>query len=196
MVLNDATRNLIDRVDSMELCARVGEPIDDVEIVAATSWREAMTCCTSEAHERYWHERHNQLTSHIHDADRTRYNRWNTFVEAIKAEVIPLLDRQFASLYRRLELPEEFQNQVRWDLVGACMAAAYADLQPPLFYTDLAAWYLRGHFPCGCGGRDDCGRLWLSDVITKPTRPEFALNPFIQDMIDPPQLEDGRLIVF
>ena len=41
---------------------------------------------------------------------------------------------------------------MQWDILGACIEMEYADLCPPGFYTNLASWYVKEHFPCGWQG--------------------------------------------
>ncbi len=49
----------------------------------------------------------------------------------------------------KLTLAERFALEVHTHIWAAAMEAEYADVQPPGFFSCLAFWYLKGHFPCG-----------------------------------------------
>jgi hypothetical protein len=81
-----------------------------------------------------------------------RYRKWNEITVDLKGRIEPMVSRKITNLSVAQNLPKAFENCVRWDVLGACMEAEYSDLRPLGFYTDLAAVYLNGHFPCGWEG--------------------------------------------
>ena len=52
-----------------------------------------------------------------------------------------------------------FEANIRRDIIGACHESEYADVYPPSLNTQMASWYLRGHFPCGYEGHWPSGKL-------------------------------------
>jgi hypothetical protein len=46
-------------------------------------------------------------------------------------------------------------------LVHACVEQEYADVVAPAFFSRLAEWYLRGHYPCGWLGDYPDGKIMV-----------------------------------
>ena len=126
------------------------------------SWTEAIAFAVDGRHwESFRLERRNDLTVFLHNHARDRYRRWNEITADLRGRVEPMVCRKIASVSVANHLPKAFEHCVRWDILGACMETEYSDLRPLGFYTELAAVYLKGHFPCGWDGVYPSGHLLI-----------------------------------
>ena len=92
---------------------------------------------------------------------RDRLNRWNDIVDGLKPVVSSVVARKTATAVREDDLPPEFENDVRWDILHLCIEMEYSDIIILGGYAGLAHWYLAGHFPCGWHGTPPKGKLIL-----------------------------------
>ncbi len=99
-------------------------------------------------------EARNQLTEylayHHPDADR----QWNDVTDRarqfLESELTPAFKRSLRSALGAT--PKSLVDTMQWDVLAALMEDAYADLDPPRFFTHLLTIYLAGHIPCGWEG--------------------------------------------
>jgi hypothetical protein len=126
------------------------------------SWKEAIIFATDR---RQWEsfrlERRNELTVFLHQNAMDRYRKWNEITADLKERIVPMVRRKITSVSVEHKLPESFEHCVRWDILGACMETEYSDLRPAGFYTEMAAVYLKGHFPCGWDGLYPSGHFLI-----------------------------------
>ena len=101
----------------------------------------------------------NQYCERLVERSRDRFNQWNDVVGDVKPTVIAFVQRKIEAVVREHNLPKVFKDTVKWDVLGVCMEAEYADVYPPGYYASQAYWYTKGHFPCGWKGKFPEGKL-------------------------------------
>jgi hypothetical protein len=153
-------RAVLDELERAEWFSAVGHPVPG-DLALVGSWEEAIASCSSPEWDDLQLEAANELTGALAGLSRPRFDAWNDLVEGIRPLVIELVARKTRDVVARHALPKVFLDTVQWDVLHACMEAAYADLHPPAFFAGQAAWYARGHFPCGWEGTFPGGRLVL-----------------------------------
>jgi hypothetical protein len=106
-------------------------------------------------------ERGNATTSFLHAQFRSRYaGQWNKIVVIAKSFLQHELEPKFLpELARTLPGSKAAIDSVRWDLISALMESAYADCNPPVFFTDLIPVYEAGHLPVGWDQTTGSGTL-------------------------------------
>ena len=199
--MQQRTQELLDALGQADWFAAVGQPLPDPnrpEVIAISSWEEAVECCRSISWENYTLEQQNLLTMHLHQHARERYQRWNEIVIEMKAALEPIVVRQVRPVAEQLGLPEEVVHCVRWDVLGACMESEYADIRPPGFFTSLMDWYTGGRFPCGWGTVDTDGKVRLAEMEQDNLGgPDYLTRSLNFPLLEPPiNLPEGRLVVF
>jgi hypothetical protein len=157
--MNSKTEELLARLGGMEWFSRAG--LRDFEpATQLNSWKEAILFATDG---RQWEafrlERRNELTVFLHNHAMDRYRKWNEITAELRSRVAPMVHSRVANVTALHNLPDAFESCVRWDILGACMESEYSDLRTPGFYTELAAVYLKGHFPCGWDGLYPAGHF-------------------------------------
>ena len=150
--MNTKSEELLAALDRIDWFSCVG--LHDLEpATVLDSWKEAIAFAT---HLRDWEsfrlERRNELTVFLHRHAMDRFRKWNEITADVKRRMEPVVWRKITSISTAHNLPRAFEDCVRWDTLGAFMEAEYSDLRPLGFYTELAAVYLKGHFPCGWDG--------------------------------------------
>ena len=202
--MNPKTRQLLDDLSQLAWFSAVGQPIEETyadDIIVLTSWKEACKCCGSNEHSNFQLEQQNIVTSFLHDYARERYRRWNEIVIAIKEIVAPMLDQKLDPILESLDLPERVRHTVSWDVVSACMELEYSDIREPGYALGLTGWYLQGRFPCGWGGIDDRGKIFLAEMepLLDPNDPDYlmkAINWPVFSLSKPIHVPEGRLILY
>jgi hypothetical protein len=160
-MMDTKSEELLAALDRMQWFSCAG--LRDLEpATVVNSWKEAILFATDQ---RQWEsfrlERRNELTVYLHNHAMVRYRKWNEITAELRGRIAPMVHNKVASVRAANNLPDAFESCVRWDLLAACMEAEYGDLRPPGFYTDLAAVYLKGHFPCGWDGPYPVGHFRL-----------------------------------
>lgn len=148
----------LEKLEQADWFTVVGVHDTDAAIVLS-SWQEAIEHCGSIDWENLCLEAANQLRERLLERSRERYALWNDLVNEIKPVVVPFVQRKIEPVIRKHDLPQMFENTVRWDILHLCMEAEYADVFPPAFYASQAYWYVKGHFPCGWSGTFPDGKL-------------------------------------
>jgi hypothetical protein len=154
------TRATLAEFDSAAWFRAVGLPVEG-PFVILSSWEDAIASCTSSEWEELLLEASNRYTDLLASKAPARFQSWNQVVVELKALTEPLVSRKVATVLEEHDLLKEFVDSVQWDILGACMEAEFADVQPPGFFASQAFWYVQGHFPCGWKGDFPDGRLIL-----------------------------------
>jgi hypothetical protein len=146
------TISLIDALDRTNFFSCSGMR-DTTEAQILDSWKNAFLSCASEQWTDLLQEMSNQLAENLARTSMERYRNWNHLVLDIDPNVDALLARKAEPILESYNPPAKFTSTMSWVLVHACMEQEYADVVAPAFFSRLAEWYLRGHYPCG----------WLGD---------------------------------
>ncbi len=101
----------------------------------------------------------NALRRAIQSVSLDRYQKWNDHIDDLKPLTMPLVRRKINDLMIQNHFSNEFEGAVQWDILHACLESEYSDIVPLGFYSNLAQWYLKGHFPCGWQGGYPDGKL-------------------------------------
>ena len=152
--------------------------------VAVYSWEQAVELALSDEWEIACLEASNGLSMCLDRDFRNRYQNWNLHIAAIDKILIPIIDpvairtirehQDVSLINKRFKLirdeddppPAEHESflfrQVLLSTVSlACMEAEYSDLLPLAFFSEMSAWYLAGHFPCGLTDEYPNGKLMV-----------------------------------
>jgi hypothetical protein len=150
--MKETTKALLESLRQTDWFACVGTIHDEPSVVVITSWPEAMRLCQSEDWDYVSLEAKNLLTSRLAARWPDRYREWNVLVREVKAVHEPLVAEKCTRTVSAYQLPQAFVHCVQWDLLMACMELEYGDCVAPAYFSGLADWYVRGHFPCGWEG--------------------------------------------
>ncbi len=156
--LHSGTIARINQLEAAPWFSRVGVAAGS-SVAAVSFWPEAIDYCDAQGWDNLRQEMLNQYRVYIHQHHRARLQDWNERIEAVKNFTEPLVERKTSAVIRENGLPDIFRIAVRFDITIFCMEAEYDDICPPSFFTRLGAWYLDGHFPCGCWGPFPEGKL-------------------------------------
>lgn len=157
--MQDQTMLLLARLEKADWFARIGLK-DTEEAVVLSSWQEAALSCSALRWEAVEMEASSLLGGRVQEIALDRYHGdWSNHVHEVKPHVRTLLRKKAEPISREQNLPKAFEGSVEWDILGACLELEYADICPPLFFGNLAQWYLKGHFPCGWLGNFPDGKL-------------------------------------
>jgi hypothetical protein len=159
MVMTSATQERLDQLRAATWFAAVGRRGEDAkEVIQLSSWNEAISHCASLEWQDLKLEHANIISDSVRRASIDRYRRWNEVVRSVKPLVIAMVQDKTAAVAEQQELPVVFTHAVQWDILHLCIECEYSDLCPPAFYSDWAAWYVKGRFPCGWEGEPPEGR--------------------------------------
>jgi hypothetical protein len=152
------TLAVLEELQKAHWFSRVGVPDTSLAIVLS-SWQEAIACCSSIEWENLQLEASGDNHVAVMRRSKEREAKWNDIVNELKKTTIPLVRNKIEPVVRQHGLPKVFGDSVEWDILGVCLESEYADLGLPGFYKNLAAWYVKGHFPCGWEGAFPQGML-------------------------------------
>jgi len=139
--------------------AHTGKQDSDLSLaLVLSSWDEAIESIRFSGWEQLCLEASNQYRERLLERSVERFRKWNEIVEMLKPTTIPFVKRKISPFVEAFNLPKVFEDQVQWDILGVCLEAEYADVFPPSFYTAVAFYYTKGHFPCGWEGEFPKGR--------------------------------------
>ena len=153
--MHPRTAATLDELDRADWFCNVGTPVgieEPSKYILLHSWKEAIESCNSLEWEDLCLEASNQYRARLLERSPERLSQWNAIVAALKPVAEELVSRKTEAVVRANHLPQEFIHTVRWDILGVCAEAEYADVYPAGFYASQAFWYVRGHFPCGWRG--------------------------------------------
>lgn len=159
--MNTESEELLDALDRIDWFTCVGMH-DFQPATVLDSWQQAIAFATDRRDwESFRLERRNDLTVFLHNNAMDRYRKWNEITADLKKRIEPMVSRKITDVSVAHNLPKALEHCVRWDCLGACMEAEYSDVRPLGFYTELAAVYLKGHFPCGWDGLYPSGHFLI-----------------------------------
>lgn len=157
--MRDQTRAAIASLERLPWFKKVGLP-DAPKTLVLPSWSLAIEHCISLEWENFTLELQNQYCESLAVAAPARWARWNGLVGEVRDALVPIIHEAARSTALENELPDDFEEVVFFDFVRVCMEVEYSDIRPPLFFSGLAHYYARGHFPCGwVGGPYPKGKL-------------------------------------
>jgi hypothetical protein len=151
----------VERIDQLERApwfSRVGIKAGPT-VASVSSWPEAIGYCAAPEWEDLELEMANQFREYLHEHANARFQAWNKAVVEVKKVTNPLVEHTIKAVTLNDKLSRELRIQVEHDIDLICMEAEYADVCPLGFFTNLGAWYLNGHFPCGWWGNFPEGKL-------------------------------------
>lgn len=156
--MNPRTTATIEELECANWFSAVGQfDLEHVKILS--TWDEAIDVCVRTAWRDITFEAKNLLTERIFKAGRERFNDWNNILKAIEPNVKDLVRRKIGKVAHDYDLPELFTKCVEWDIRMLLMESEYSDVCQPGFFSALAFFYVKGHFPCGWEGQHPQGRL-------------------------------------
>jgi hypothetical protein len=138
--------------------SRVGVKDTDTAIVLS-SWQKAIAHCSTREWENLNLDASNTYCEHLVQRSPERFKMWNEIVVEVKKVIVPLVRQKIDNVVHENALPPAFEATVRWDILGVCMEAEYADVYKPGWFAAQAYWYVNGHFPCGWDGEYPKGML-------------------------------------
>ena len=147
-----ATAATLKQLRESDWFGQVGEPIFDQRVRALKSWKQAIAECTSARWSDLQLEMANRLREKLLSRSKERFRKWNEVVREIRPITNELVAEKCAAVVKANNLPKEFLDSVRWDILSVALEAEYSDIVPVSFYAGNAHWYASGHFPCGWDG--------------------------------------------
>ncbi|HEY5721894.1 MAG TPA: hypothetical protein VIT45_06185 [Allosphingosinicella sp.] len=123
------------------------------------SWQEAVVSCGSLEWENLCLEAANQYRARVDEKSPDILQAWNEAADAFRPIVNAFVDEKTAKVVAENNLPKDFVDTVRWDIIHLCLEAEFADIYPPGFFASQSYWYFVGHFPCGWRGTFPAGRM-------------------------------------
>jgi hypothetical protein len=157
--VNEGTKGFLSELEELDWFSCVGMPIDDETIIPVSDWPSAIAACTRPDSERASLEARNRLTRRLAVNWKPEYQRWNLLVREVKSVLLPIIDCKIVATVTLNRLPNDFQSCVAWDLLNVCMELEYEGMVAPRYFSVLASWYLKGHFPCGWEAGDPDRRV-------------------------------------
>lgn len=156
--MKEDTKDLLEKLRHVKWFSSVGLK-DSIEAEVLNSWKKAFTSGTSRRWDDFTDERSDDYRVELRAASLERFEQWNDTVRLVRPHVQSLVEEKVKESFETITYPENFVNTVRWDILFALMEQEFSDVLPLGFYTKLAEWYLRGHFPCGWLGDYPDGKL-------------------------------------
>jgi hypothetical protein len=205
------TTALLRRLEEAPWFSTVGQPLGsplDQSVLSVNAWKEALRCCKSTKWSDFTLEQQNELTMFLHHNAHDRYQNWNKIVVAVKKEMKPILKKTAVAALKPFSLEVEdikaIQDDLSWNVLGACMELEYGDVREPAFFCGLTCWYLSGRFPCGWAERNAKGKIALlgpvEDSEYDPNEPDWLkLVLANQERLFNPKVrmpKKGKLVVF
>jgi hypothetical protein len=150
--------DMIALLEAVDWFACVGELVD-APVKRVTSWQAAERNCGEHAWKTAMLESSNDITRGLYinfpDAKHPR----NDVVIRIKTFTEPLIAAKTRSFVEANLIAKAILGTIEWSILHIVLAAHFGDMYLSPFYTDLADWYVQGHFPCGWEGKYPQGRL-------------------------------------
>jgi hypothetical protein len=135
-------------------------------------WKEACKLRRRDSSQEFSAEARNFLTRATANADRERFNLWNTHVVRFKEWTLPIIDEALSKLKIDAKSSKIIRDSLGWDLLFLLLEAEYSDLVPIRTYHKIFEIYAAGHFFCGWDGEvpydeNDCPLPWGGDFPPK-----------------------------
>ena len=131
------------------------------EVVRVTSWLEAVAACASLKWQNTQQRAGNRLAAAVQTVSWDQHNRWNEILKIADPIIDELLKRDVDPILQTQAIPSIVLKRVRCDLQGFALETEFNEIVEPGFFSRLADYYRRGHFPCGWEGEYPQGRLIL-----------------------------------
>ena len=163
--MKEITEHLLNELEQLEWFHSVGvhaatkKKGDTSSPAIVSSWKEAMTSCSSVNYENVCYAAANNCRGQLLKRSEERYSEWNLIVDKVKPHIEDLVVRKTKKVIIEHQLPDIFINIVKWDILHFAMETEYSDILLPGFYTNQVGWYCKGHFPCGWRGKFPKGTL-------------------------------------
>lgn len=178
-MISDRTEELIEAFSTCNWFQNVGTPPGHDTVEQVHGWKQAITMFHSLDWENNCLEARNGLTMRLDRDFRDRLQSWNEQIKAIDRRLIPIIDPvairtveehpecdelrdTFKIFWERNPKPHEslkFRHTLLSTVSMACMEAEYSDVIPLAFFSEMSAWYLAGHLPCGLTDEYPNGKL-------------------------------------
>ena len=161
--LPDRTRSVVAaaRLESIGWFSRCGSPPVLIEAAVVNSREDAHKRLASVEWENFKLERRGDLTVFITTQRPDARGLWNAATRHLKDALATHFDRVESTLQVE-ELPSEWLDDVRWDLLGYFQELVFDSAGAPHFYDRLYRAYAAGSLPCGWVGAypDGCLVVW------------------------------------
>jgi len=146
---------------STYLFTNVGRFQGEEGTIPVSSWEQALSACEEDDWFQLTDWLPNEVFAEVSRKAKSRYQEWNQHVQAIEKRLKPWVDSQVQLVSPNLapQNLEIFHGRILWELMHATLETEYGDIISKGFFSVLAGWYLRGHFPCGWKGEYPDGRL-------------------------------------
>lgn len=144
----DLAQRLCDRILAVNLFSKVGTPTNDETVVEIRNWNEVIPRLQGIEWENYQIDQSNEFGLKIQAISVDLYNRWNEVSDKYFVQIKP----HIMDCFTKLNLPDiekEVTSSAKWDLGHALIEQFYSVHVSPGFFTNLAEWYIKGHYPCG-----------------------------------------------
>jgi hypothetical protein len=158
--MHERTLRALGQLENAEWFSRVG--VDDTEgfAIVVPSWKKAIEYCSSNETKALWLEAANQYRLRVMERSKERFRLWNEVAREVRPIADSLVVSKIEEVKRAYDLPNVFDDHIKWEIAHLCMECEYADVYPPGFFASHAYWYIKGHFPCGWKGSfPDAGKL-------------------------------------
>jgi hypothetical protein len=153
------TQELLRRLDQATWFAAVGQPVEGSSVLSVSSWPEAIKRSRDKRWKRLVNsDMSNKLSKRLRIDGPDPHAEWNAAIQVARPLVDDLMKRKFPGRVPD-EMAETVEDQLFWTLLHAFAEQEFAEVLAPGFYTELAEWYCRGHFPCGWEGKPSQGQL-------------------------------------
>jgi hypothetical protein len=156
--MNQCAADMIALLESVDWFAHVGDAVD-APLKQVTSWQAAARSCEKPDWKTALLESSNDITRGLYinfpDAKHPR----NDVVIRIKTFTEPLIAAKTRPFVEADLISKAILGTIDWSILHIVLAAHFGDMYLSPIYTDLADWYVQGHFPCGWEGKYPEGRL-------------------------------------
>jgi hypothetical protein len=183
-MISSRTLELIEEFRKARWFENVGTPLGYETVVPVYSWEQAIEVALSDEWENTCLEAQNGLTMRLDQDFLDRYMDWNHHIDAINEVLLPIVDpvairtieehadiEKFHTRFKIMLEPGDptpadhdsylFRQVLLSTTRMACMEAEYSDIVPLAFFSEMSAWYLAGHFPCGLTDEYPNGKLMV-----------------------------------
>lgn len=157
--MQPATAATIRYLEAVPWFSRVGMAEGDDGPVVLKSWPDAIEHMRSDVYKGLNTAAANRFGDEVLARSKERYDGLCEVTDRLEKCTTPIVFYKVWPTVREHKLPGFFEAKVAIDFLHACLEAEYADLVKPGWFTNLAYWYAKGHFPCGWEGTHPQGRL-------------------------------------
>ena len=159
------TAELLERLHAAPWFANVGQPLQQSNVLPVHSWEAAIAHSLSDDWENATLDMRNELCETFevryaveHGADASS-ELWDAACVEIRPKCKTLIAAKITILAKSQPLPARFGDDIRWNVLGACLELEFREWVKMGAFSNLVEWYIRGHFPCGMDGEYPTGKL-------------------------------------